>query len=259
MFANAAATQGGRKRVFLGLLVSSCGAVCLLLALFLILPWIGSNAAWLGPISIGAGAAGIFLLGWLCLTVVFHIHTGRNLPGISGARHLCVKFFLPLMEVAGRLFSIDKNLVRRSFLKVNNEFVLANSKPTPPDKLLLLLPHCMQSSACRRRLGPGLSNCAECGECQIGAVRKLARAYGFHAAIASGGTIARRLVAEIRPERIVAVACERDLTAGIQDSHPIPVLGVLNERPCGPCRDTLAPLPVLEAAIAFFLGKEGGR
>jgi hypothetical protein len=50
------------------------------------------------------------------------------------------------------------------------------------------------------------------------------------------------------------VACERDLTSGIQDSYPLPVFGVLNQRPCGPCLDTLVPLAGLEESIRLFLG-----
>ena len=78
--------------------------------------------------------------------------------------------------------------------------------------------------------------------------------YGIQLAIATGGTIARRIVVQTRPRCIVAVACERDLTPGIQDSYPLPVFGVLNQRPCGPCLDTLVPLGALEEAIRLFLG-----
>ena len=46
--------------------------------------------------------------------------------------------------------------------------------------------------------------------------------------------MARQMVKEIRPKAIIAVACERDLTSGIQDVFPLPVIGVLNERPFGP-------------------------
>ena len=81
----------------------------------------------------------------------------------------------------------------------------------------------------------------------------LSEAYGVHIAIATGGTIARRIVVQKRPKLIVAVACERDLTSGIQDTYPIPVYGVLNDRPNGPCLDTQVALPHLEAALRFFL------
>ena len=52
------------------------------------------------------------------------------------------------------------------------------------------------------------------------------------------------------------MACERDLSSGIQDTYPIPVYGVLNERPHGPCLDTLVNLNNLEAAIRRFLSAQ---
>lgn len=249
----AQAAAGGRKRIFLGLLSLSCLAVCLFLLIFLILPWLGTHAVWLPYVSMSAGIAGIVILAWICLTLVFHIYTGKKLPGIAGMRHLCIRLFLPLMEIVGKIAGVDKAQVRRSFIKVNNEFVCAGGRRVQPDKMLLLLPHCMQYHACKRRLGPGLENCAGCGKCQLGMLNDLAASKGIRAAIATGGTIARRIVCESRPLLIIAVACERDLVSGIQDSYPVPVFGILNERPCGPCCDTLVPLPALAAAIDWFL------
>ena len=66
--------------------------------------------------------------------------------------------------------------------------------------------------------------------------------------------IARRLVLERRPRCLVAVACERDLTSGIQDVAPMPVLGVFNTRPFGPCIDTDVAIPEVEAALRELLG-----
>ena len=77
--------------------------------------------------------------------------------------------------------------------------------------------------------------------------------YGVRLAIATGGSIARRIVVETRPKLILAVACERDLTSGIQDTHPLPVFGILNHRPEGPCRNTLVDLTLVEAALERLL------
>jgi hypothetical protein len=49
------------------------------------------------------------------------------------------------------------------------------------------------------------------------------------------------------------VACERDLSSGIQDSYPLPVFGVVNYRPQGPCYDTLVDLERVEEALKTFL------
>jgi hypothetical protein len=73
-------------------------------------------------------------------------------------------------------------------------------------------------------------------------------------AVATGGTIARRIVKEQRPRLIIAVACERDLASGIQDAYPLSVYGILNERPNGPCMDTTLCLRHMEEALRRFAG-----
>ena len=249
------AYKGGRKRIFIGLFCVACVILGLLFLVFLILPWLGENTSWLRYASLFTGCLGITVLAWLCLTLVFHIYSGRGLPGISHIRHLMIRLLLPLMEIAGKFAGIDKKIVRRSFIKVNNEFVVSGYKKVKPEKILLLLPHCIQFGACPRRLLFSLDNCAHCGKCQVGKLLDLSKRHGFQIAIATGGTVARRIVVECRPSYIVAVACERDLSSGIQDSYPIPVYGILNERPNGPCRDTIAPWDAIEKALSLFLEK----
>jgi hypothetical protein len=72
---------------------------------------------------------------------------------------------------------------------------------------------------------------------------------GFHFFVVTGGTLARQKVREIRPQAVVAVACERDLASGIQDVYPIPTLGVMNIRPNGPCFNTKVDIEEFKRAI----------
>jgi hypothetical protein len=58
-----------------------------------------------------------------------------------------------------------------------------------------------------------------------------------------------------RPDMIIAVACDRDLTSGIQDTYPIPVFGILNKRPNGPCYDTDVDVDLVEKGLTIFLGQ----
>ena len=71
--------------------------------------------------------------------------------------------------------------------------------------------------------------------------------------VATGGTVARKIVVDKKSELIIGVACERDLTSGIQDSYPIPVFGILNHRPFGPCYDTDVDLELVEKGMITFL------
>ncbi len=84
----------------------------------------------------------------------------------------------------------------------------------------------------------------------------IARDYGVHLAIVPGGTLARKRIMEIRPKAVLAIACERDLTSGIRDAFPVPVFGVLNSRPFGPCVNTQVDMNLVKQALNQLLIKE---
>ena len=212
--------EGTGKRLFIGLVIGTAILLCVLLLLIWLVPTIGFAA----------------------------IHPW--LPFIT------IRLLLPIMELMGRMMRIPVAAVRRSFIKVNNELVLSSGIQCEPRQLLVLLPHCIQSSRCTHRLTYHIDNCARCGACPLKDVLNLRDTYGVQVAIATGGTIARRIVVQARPKLIVAVACERDLSSGIQDTHPLPVFGVINERPNGPCLDTFVSIRRLESAIRHFIGIE---
>ncbi|WP_279378941.1 DUF116 domain-containing protein [Acetivibrio straminisolvens] len=65
----------------------------------------------------------------------------------------------------------------------------------------------------------------------------------------TGGTAARNIVSKIRPKIIVSVACERDLSSGIADVGSIPVIGIINDRPNGPCYNTNVDVNALKKKL----------
>jgi len=185
----------------------------------------------------------------LALTVVL----GRDLFFSRKLRGVVIKLLLPLMSGVGKLCGVSKDRVRHSFIEINNQLVLAQHPRTTPDKLLLLMPHCLQFHECEFRITGSTVHCQRCGQCPITGLVELSEKYGVGLAVATGGTLARRIVVERRPKLIIAVACERDLSSGIQDSYPLPVYGVINHRPHGPCYDTLVDLEKVEEALQTFL------
>jgi hypothetical protein len=158
------------------------------------------------------------------------------------------------MILMGRLVGVSKERVKQSFIELNNHLVRSNNHRIRPDRLLILLPHCIQDFDCQIKITGNIKNCKGCGKCEIKELLELSEQYQVKIAVATGGTLARRIIVENRPEAIVAVACELDLTSGIQDSYPIPVIGILNERPNGPCINTKADIQKVRNAILDFLG-----
>lgn len=247
--------EPSRKRLFIGLLTGTSLTVCAGLALLWVIPYVGLHnihpaAPWAMGIALGAA---ILLVLWACLGLVASVALGRSILFSGRLRGVTAKVFLPLMTLFGWMLGISKEKVRGSFIKVNNELVSADAGKYEPGQILVLLPHCLQNSRCDLRLTYDIQNCKRCGKCPVAGLLDLADHYGAHLAIATGGTIARRIVVQKRPRLILAVACERDLSSGIQDTYPIPVYGVLNERPHGPCLDTTVSLAALEQALRYFL------
>ncbi|MGC9337004.1 MAG: DUF116 domain-containing protein, partial [Candidatus Cloacimonadia bacterium] len=94
---------------------------------------------------------------------------------------------------------------------------------------------------------------------------ELAEEYNVKVAIATGGTLARRIISEKKPKFTIAVACYRDLVSGIRDVFPIKSFGIQNIRPQGPCINTKVEVEkirevlenvVIKPSKAFILERE---
>lgn len=178
---------------------------------------------------------------------------GRDVPYSRKLRSLVIKVLLPVLVQIAKLVGIKREQVQHAFVEVNNELVLAHlNNGHPPQRILLLMPHCLQNADCTVKITYRVDNCKRCGQCIIKDLLALAENYGVDLAVATGGTIARRIVVEKRPDLIVAVACERDLTSGIRDTTPLPVYGIFNRRPFGPCLNTQADLTRIESILSRF-------
>lgn len=166
-----------------------------------------------------------------------------------------VSFLYPVLIVLGNTLNVPKNEIRKVYIKLNNNYIYSNRYKIKPEDILILIPHCIQKSECKLKITTNVRNCKSCGLCNVKDLIDLQDKYNVHVFIATGGTLARKKIKETRPKAVVAVACERDLTAGVQDIRQVPVLGVFNKRPNGPCVDTKIDKNEVENAIKFFIGE----
>lgn len=175
------------------------------------------------------------------------------------AVRLFIRVIFPVTVFLGKLVGIGKDKIRESFVHVNNSFTNALKKKFDPKKVLILLPHCLQHTSCGIRITVNVDNCARCGKCNIGELCQLADKYNLKMYIATGGTLARKIIIENKPSFIIAVACQRDLVEGIKEVFPIPVFGVLNQRPEGPCVNTKVDVSKIEKTLQDILKNEKKR
>jgi hypothetical protein len=165
-------------------------------------------------------------------------------------RAMVLKVLYPVVMLAGAFFKDKKERLQLFIIDLNNRLVRTDGIKTK--RILLLLPHCLQINDCDVRITNDIYNCKRCGRCNVKDLISIAEENNLKLFVATGGNLARRIVKDVKPEAVVAVACERDLSSGIADSYPLPVLGIANERPFGPCFNTRVNLEKVKEAIEFF-------
>lgn len=180
------------------------------------------------------------------------LHNKKVSSTLMGINLKIVSVLFPIIISIASIVGIPKNYIRNIYVKLNNKYIYSNKYNLKCEDILILIPHCVQKNSCKLKVTTDIDNCKTCGLCNIGDLVKLKETFNVNIFVATGGTLARKIILDNRPKAIIAVACERDLTSGVQDVKKIPVLGVFNKRPNGPCVDTSIDILEIENAIKFF-------
>jgi uncharacterized protein len=193
-----------------------------------------------GPGAVRAAGSALFFFAailfiWYLLQVASSLFKVKLVPAFITKR-FSLRIFLPgAVKLAG-IFGVSRDKTGNSFVKFHNDLMYAARAGRGAKRFLILLPRCLSAET---RKG----------------INELGGKYQFKAFTAFGGDEARKIIREERPDAVIGVACERDLISGIQDTSPkIPVFGLPNKRPEGPCKNTSVDLKELEKIIKYCAG-----
>jgi hypothetical protein len=186
-------------------------------------------------ITVVVAALALFLLAWYVFLLFAALSTRNYLFVCLERGTNLLTLLFPLTTKLARTIGISRDRLSHSFIKVSNRLV-------PPriseGTVLALLPRCLKKEL-KQRIK---DICSEFPDVML--------------QTAPGGNVARKIIEETRPRAIVAVACERDLVSGIQDVAPrIPVIGICNSRPLGPCKDTSINIEEFRSALDHFCNR----
>jgi hypothetical protein len=166
---------------------------------------------------------------------------------------------LKLTPVALRLakpFGKTIDRMVHSFVRVNNAVVESiTGKVAGP--VLVLLPRCIQRSECKQTIIEDVEYCKRCGKCPMADLMDIRAKYeNVEYYVLTGGSVAADVIKKVRPAAVIGVACERELLAGIELVDGIPVVGLANVRPEGPCLHTQVCIEDFEKTLGHFATKK---
>lgn len=129
------------------------------------------------------------------------------------------------------LVGIDADRVGHAFLELSNHLA-RGARSRGARGLLVLAPRCLRADLLR-------------------GLRALASDSGVEVVVVAGGEEARARIRDLDPAGVLAIACERDLVAGVREvAADRPVIALANRRPEGPCRNSEIDLALAGEKLA---------
>ena len=228
------------KRTFMGVLLLvwlSLGGFGALVC-YLIAPRLAQFYTALPLMLLLVLAAIWMVLGLWFLLMALSLWTGKDFLVHFKSKTLSLTFLIPIAFRMGHRIGISKDKLSNSFVRVSNLLIKTRVRKVRSEDLMILLPRCLTPALLKR-------------------INAVAKSLNIQAFTVSGGSKARALLQEHRPKALIGVACERDLLSGLQDVLDyLPVIGLPNRRPHGPCKDTEIDWDEFERALITFLGRD---
>ncbi|MDR0822649.1 MAG: DUF116 domain-containing protein [Endomicrobium sp.] len=143
-----------------------------------------------------------------------------------------------------KVFKKSKEQAHRVFTQKQNKTFLRKFSKTPFNERVIFVPHCMRkTSLCKAKEQDSYYICANCGQCKIGEINKLAKQFGYKALyILKGGRAITKIIESDKPKAVLGVACfyEGDLAFKLLKDYDLAVQFVNLTR--DGCADTDADL-----------------
>jgi hypothetical protein len=135
-------------------------------------------------------------------------------------------------------FGGAENRLIRWVIEVNNRRVKRHLSARRIGSVLLILPRCLKPTHCREHLRikgepaslvpdaahPLLAKCPDCKQCLLGDVAELTQGFGVQALVAYRSHIAYSIARKLKPDLILATACEDRLIKALRSVPEIPAL-----------------------------------
>ncbi len=155
---------------------------------------------------------------------------------------------------------LEEQYLGFAMVAVSNAFWRQQYAAIPPDRRLVLLPHCLRDQdRCQGTYSPLGLHCKGCGACVLSELKAEAEALGYKVLIAEGTPAALQLVLSGRTDAILGVACldslEEAYESAMQLGVPYAAVALLWDG----CKDTVADLEAIRHWMHFRREGTGDR
>ncbi|UCC58829.1 MAG: DUF116 domain-containing protein [Candidatus Bathyarchaeum sp.] len=130
-----------------------------------------------------------------------------------------------LEQLATRVGVEEKELFQL-YVESKNRSLVKNFASTPYNERILFLPQCLRAKDCPAELGKYGYECQGCGRCSVEKIRHVTENLGYKGTfILPGGSIAKKILLEMKPKATLGVACFKELVLGSYLCEKLGIIG----------------------------------
>jgi len=157
---------------------------------------------------------------------------------------------LQKLEQVATKMGVEENELLQLYVETKNRSLTENFAATPYNKRVLMLPQCLRAQDCPAELGKYGYECQECGRCNIKTIRQISNKLGYKGIfILPGGSIAQKILLELKPKACIGVACFKELVLGSLLCEKLGIIGQGVALLQDGCINTIVDLKTLKEAL----------
>ena len=120
------------------------------------------------------------------------------------------------LEQLANKVGVDEKELFELYVQTKNRVQLEKFASTPYNERILLLPRCMRATHCPAEIGKNGFEGMQCGKCAATEITNATRRLGYKGAfMLLGGSLAKSIIAKMKPKAVIGVACAKELVMGI--------------------------------------------
>ena len=161
---------------------------------------------------------------------------------------------LQKLEQVATKMGVEETELLRLYVETKNRSLIQSFASTPYNKRILLLPQCLRAKDCPAELGKYGYECQQCGRCNISKIIQLTKDLGYKGTfILPGGSLAKKILLELKPKASLGVACSKELVLGSFLCEKLGVIGQGVALLQDGCINTIVDIKALKEALNVSL------
>jgi len=146
---------------------------------------------------------------------------------------------------------VEEKELLQLYVETKNRSLIQSFASTPYTERIIMLPQCLRAKDCPAEIGKYGYECQQCGRCSVAKIMQLTKDLGYKGAfILPGGSLAQKIILELKPKASLGVACSKELVLGSYLCEKMGIVGQGVELLRDGCINTIVDMKTLKEALS---------